>query len=182
MTCPARGIGVTRVPGKWTMDQKTRTNSNREGVAMGEQSNNGQYDQRHQRVSRQRCAKALAAAAVAVTGMLLRAPAASADVTIGADWTPVANSNGFTYYDGITNYSGNPLAQVDVNGNKWLQLDVSNAYWGQYTGQRWANSALAPDNFNNNPHLEFDLDVSQWHWGNLDYKLELGNDGSGGTQ
>jgi hypothetical protein len=122
-------------------------------------------------------------AATTIAATLICGSAAKSDVTIGQDWTPVPNQNGFTYYDGITNYSGNPLAQVDVNGNKWLQLDDSNPYWGQYTGQEWANSNLTTQNFNTNPRIEFDLNLSQWHFGNLDYKVEIGNDnGSGGTE
>jgi len=104
------------------------------------------------------------------------------EVLIGRDWTPAPNSNGYTYYDGITNYSGNPLAQVDAATNPRLQIDITNAYWGQTSGQMWANNAFSTANFNANPRLEFDMDLSQWHWGNVDYKVEIGNDSPTGPQ
>src|SRR4051812_15220608 len=123
------------------------------------------------------------AAALAAAGAVFTAGGARADVNIASEWTPVSNTNGYTYYDGFTNYSGNPLAQVNINGNNWLQLDDANAYWGQFTGQMWANNTLSTTNVNANPHVEFDINLKDWHWGNLDYKVEMGNDnGAGGTE
>src|SRR5512132_891740 len=101
----------------------------------------------------------------ACAAVMLAARTVGADVMIGQEWTPVANENGYTYYDGFTSYSGNGLAQVVLGGNPCLQLDITNPYWGQSTGQMWANPNLTTANFNSNPRLEFDLDLSQWHWG-----------------
>src|SRR5689334_18538244 len=133
---------------------------------MGVQCSEGQSGRGNQQ--RWRRMKVAAAIALAAAGIAVSGQRASADVTLASDWNPVPNSNGYTYYDGFTNYSGNPIAQVDIGGNKWLQLDAANPYWGQFTGQMWANNTLATSNFNTNPHLEFDINLKDWHWGNLD--------------
>src|SRR3954454_20385376 len=103
------------------------------------------------RSARAKVALAMAAAA-AMAGMT--AGAARADVTVGQDWNPVSNSIGYTYYDGFTSYSGNLLAQVPSGtGNTALQIDITNPYWGQFTGQSWANNNLSVTNFNANPRI-----------------------------
>src|SRR5436305_348281 len=89
-----------------------------------------------------------AAAAAAAAACMCFAGAARADVVIGQDWTQMANSNGYTYYDGFTDYAdGAPttlIQQVNRNGNNWLQYNNTNGqYWGQLTAQMWANPAVA---------------------------------------
>src|SRR5256885_3572969 len=118
--------------------------------------------QRRATSRRARSATTIAVAAAA-TALILAAPAARADVLIGSEWTPVSNSNGYTYFDGFTDYAdGAPvtrLAQVNRGGNNWLQYtNSSGQYWGQLTAQMWANSAVGPASANANPRLEFDLD------------------------
>jgi hypothetical protein len=113
---------------------------------------------------------------------MLWAAAARADVTIGQDWNPVSNENGFTYFDGFTDYADGSmntnLSQVSRSGNNWLRYDnTAGQYWGQLVGQMWANSALAPANFNLNPRLEFDLDATESNWGRLMIRIDYGNGG-----
>jgi hypothetical protein len=149
---------------------------------MGQSSNDHQ-----QRRGQQWRARAITAAAVALAaGALLTAGHARADVTIGEDWTPTTNSNGYTYFDGFTDYAdGAPttlLQQVDRGGNKWLQYTNTNGqYWGQLVGQGWANSNVLPSGgINDNPHLEFDVDLSQYTWGRLMVRVDYSNS-IGGT-
>src|SRR5262249_40410055 len=114
-----------------------------------------------------RCSAVLIAAA-----LLAGAQGAKADVTLGQDWTPVSNTNGYTYFDGFTDYAdGAPttlLAQVTRNGGNWLKYTNQNGqYWGQITGQGWANPGVMPASVNANPRLEFDVDMSETTWGRL---------------
>jgi len=112
---------------------------------------------------------------------------AKADVVLGQDWNPVSNSNGYTYFDGFTDYAGGAptaqLQQVTRNGNNWLQYtNASGQYWGQLVGQNWANPAVVPDNVNANPRLEFDIDLSQYTWGRLMIRTDYNNDNGLGGQ
>src|SRR3954465_15873532 len=122
---------------------------------MGRTSNDHQ-----QRRGQQRRRAVTAVAAALAAGAIFTAGRAQADVTIGEDWTPTTNTNGYTYFDGFTDYAdGSPttqLQQVDRGGNKWLQYTNANGqYWGQLVGQGWANNNVLPATVNANPHLEF---------------------------
>src|SRR5256885_5143760 len=113
--------------------------------------------QRRATSRRARSATTIAVAAAA-TALILAAPAARADVTLGQEWTPVSNSNGYTYFDGFTDYAdGAPttlLAQVTRSGGNWLKYTNQNGqYWGQITGQGWANPGVLPPTVNANPRL-----------------------------
>src|SRR5438045_1693699 len=104
------------------------------------------------------CASALGIGAICT--------AARADVTIAQNWSPTSNQNGYTYFDGFTDYAdGTPttlMQQVTRQGNQWLQYTNQNGqYWGQLVAQGWANPAVLPPNVNANPRLEFDVDLSQ---------------------
>jgi hypothetical protein len=128
------------------------------------------------------------AAAVIAAGLVSGASLARADVIIGQDWTPALNENGYTYFDGFTDYAdGQPtvnLAQVTRNGGNWLQYNnTAGQYWGQLVGQMWANPNLSPANFNLNPRVEFDLDATETNWGRLMIRIDYSNSGgSGGDQ
>jgi len=128
------------------------------------------------------------AALVAAAVVIASSGGSRADVTIGQDWTPVANENGFTYFDGFTDYAdGAPttlLSQVSRNGSSWLKyVNQNGQYWGQVTGQGWANPSVMPPNVNANPRLEFDLDLSETTWGRLLINVDYGTGGGpSGTQ
>ena len=122
--------------------------------------------------------------AVALTLATLGSSATHADVTIADDWDLVVGGGGTQQlYDGFISYGGNNVAFEVRDGNTWGIFTVNNAYWGQFHGQSWANGAISTANFNAHTTIEFDIDLSQFRWGNL--ALRLGSqtsDGAGGTQ
>jgi MYXO-CTERM domain-containing protein len=76
--------------------------------------------------------------------------------------------------DGWQNYSGNPIANVEIGGSKTMQLTINNQYWGQSVMQDWSNPQLTTTNFNANSQLEFDVWIpSSYTWGGLAYHAEL---------
>jgi hypothetical protein len=117
----------------------------------------------------------------------LGADEARGDVLIGTDWTPTPNENGYTYFNGFTDYAGGApttkLQQVTRNGDNWLKYsNETGQYWGQLVGQGWSNPAISTANVNASPRLEFDLDLSEYTWGRLFLRVDLTNGAAAGQQ
>jgi hypothetical protein len=122
-----------------------------------------------------------AAIAAALVACAFGGSLAQADVVVEQDWNLVPpTGDGWTRYGGFTDYAngqaGTNFQPVNIDGNTWASYLVeSNYYWGQLVGQNWANPNITVANMQANPILEFDVDLSQTNWGNLNLQVQVEN-------